>query len=93
MYAKIFSLTILCALLAGPAQAQSLRCGDGSLVVVGDAKAGVLQKCGEPKFKDSFCKPGTERNEACERIDEWTYSPGPGQFLTTVRLEAGKDSS
>lgn len=27
---------------------------------------------------------------ACETIDAWTYNPGHGQFLTTLRFESGQ---
>lgn len=27
---------------------------------------------------------------ACETVDEWTYNPGYGQFMTTLRFESGK---
>lgn len=30
---------------------------------------------------------------ACETVDEWTYNPGRGQFLTTLRFESGKLTS
>ena len=36
--------------------AGSLRC-DGDLAQIGDSKATVFAKCGEPILKDSFCKP------------------------------------
>lgn len=36
--------------------AESLRC-KGDLALIGDSKASVLRKCGEPVLKDSFCKP------------------------------------
>jgi hypothetical protein len=26
---------------------------------------------------------------ACETVDAWTYNPGRGQFLTTLRFESG----
>ena len=89
-------------LLANPAQAQTtLRCKN-DLAQVGDRKASVLQKCGEPVFRDSFCKPveqqqlpGTGQSkvtvnvQACEQVDEWTYNPGRGQFMTVLRFESG----
>lgn len=28
-------------------------------------------------------------NAACETVDAWTYNPGRGQFLTTLRFESG----
>jgi hypothetical protein len=85
-------------LVAGLAQAQPMRCRN-DLAQVGDSKASVLQKCGEPASKDSFCKPADQVNPPsgsasvvvlpCERVDEWTYIPGYGQFVTTLRFEAG----
>lgn len=80
--------------------AQSLRC-NGDLAQVGDSKASVLQKCGQPFFAESFCKPadqlaapalsaGTTVNILpCEVVDEWSYDPGAGQFITILRFEAG----
>jgi superfamily II DNA/RNA helicase len=29
-------------------------------------------------------------NNTCESVDEWTYNPGTGQFMTTLRFESGK---
>ncbi len=29
-------------------------------------------------------------NSVCETVDEWTYNPGAGQFMTTLRFESGK---
>jgi hypothetical protein len=86
--------------LSASAGAQSLRCSSAT-IGVGEPRSGVLQKCGEPIARDSFCKPvdpqsvaasapGTAVVLPCEKIDEWTYNPGYGQFITTLRLEAGK---
>ena len=88
---------------ATTAHAQSMRCGN-DLVNVGDGKASVQQKCGTPVTTDSFCKPvdksaaaGTDPSRAvvlpCESVDEWTYNPGRGQFMTTLRFESGKLTS
>ncbi|MGY4827280.1 DUF2845 domain-containing protein [Sphaerotilaceae bacterium SBD11-9] len=81
------------------AQTQSMRCSN-DLANLGDNKASVLQKCGTPVAKDSFCKPvdrssvTSEQDRAvvlpCETVDEWTYNPGRGQFMTTLRFESGK---
>ena len=80
----------------------SFRCKT-DLVNVGDGKASALLKCGPPLLQDSFCKPagfmqlGWPRAAgtlvvaaACESVDEWTYNPGYGQFMTTLRFESGK---
>jgi len=81
--------------------AQSLRC-NGDLASVGDYQASVIQKCGPPMYTATFCKPANDFRQynpatgqttlivaACERVDEWTYNPGPGQFWTTFRFENG----
>lgn len=86
-----------------PASAQSFRC-QTDLVTVGDSRATLLQKCGEPSLKESFCKPNRQQlvegksgttvvTTTCENVDEWTYNPGSGQLLTTLTLEAGKITS
>ena len=96
--------TALCLVLlavAGAAQAQSLRCRN-DFTQLGDSKASVLLKCGEPLVQDSFCKPAepvlpngprarTVVNVTpCETVDEWTYRPAYGQFITTLRFESGR---
>ncbi len=106
---KLFTLCVVAASAAFtmtlPAQAQqTMRCKN-DLAQVGDGKAAVLQKCGEPVARDSFCKPVEQQRApaapnvppasvtvnvlACEQVDEWTYNPGRGQFMTTLRFESG----
>lgn len=96
-------LLALCLVSAGAAASTtSFRCKN-DLVNVGDGKASALLKCGEPLVRDAFCKPqpGTAAvvapkggsvvvNAACVTVDEWTYNPGYGQFMTTLRFESGK---
>jgi hypothetical protein len=97
-----WAAAVTVAAICQGAAAQSLRC-NGDLASVGDSKAAVMQKCGEPMLTDSFCKPAREFRQfdpatgattvigvvPCERVDEWTYNPGSGQFLTTFRFENG----
>ena len=103
-----FAWAVALALLQGaaPAQAQSLRC-NGDLAQVGDTKYAVLQKCGEPAFKDSFCKPQEvvwfpdgrhvrvlpPQVLPCQPVEEWSYNPGPGYFVAILRFEAGAVSA
>jgi Protein of unknown function (DUF2845) len=97
----ILLLTTFCGTLL-LAQTRSFRCNN-DLVNLGDAKSSVQLKCGQPVLRDAFCKPGDARpmprggsgakvviNNACEAVDEWTYNPGYGQFMTTLRFESGK---
>lgn len=88
---KRFVLLAGFTLCLSAAQAESLRC-KGDLVDVGDTKASVMSKCGAPMMKDSFCKPGQTGTPgaSCETVEEWTYNPGRGQFLTTLRFEGSK---
>ena len=84
------------------AQTSTFRC-QNDLISLGDAKSSVQLKCGQPLLKDAFCKPADGQpvprrqggaqvviNNACETVDEWTYNPGYGQFMTTLRFESGK---
>ncbi|WP_189460318.1 DUF2845 domain-containing protein [Jeongeupia chitinilytica] len=94
-------VTFATALYSASAAADSFRC-QNDLVYLGDSKAAVLQKCGEPLVKDAFCETrpaqttsttqgSTVVNVAtCENVDEWTYNPGSGKFMTTLRFESGK---
>ncbi len=104
--ASIFSSSTL-ALLGAGAGVQTLNC-NRDFAQLGDSKFTILQKCGEPVFKDSFCKKtdttgqpfvaqapaGRKGNviinqNACEQVEEWTYKPGSGQFVTLLQFENG----
>ncbi|MCJ0763503.1 DUF2845 domain-containing protein [Variovorax terrae] len=100
-----FIVVVACAASSvAIADTRSFRCKN-DLIKLGDSKAAALSKCGEPVFKDSFCKktdpqtftpssspsssgPTIVVNTACESVDEWTYNPGTGQFMTTLRFES-----
>jgi len=98
--AFVFALGAL-ALAPLDAAAQTFKCRN-DLVNVGDARASVLLKCGEPVVKDAFCRqvPVQAQRPAsagrgvnvvpCENVDEWTYNPGYGQFMTTLRFVEGR---
>jgi hypothetical protein len=99
-------LAFLASSLFTGASAQSLRC-KGDLAQIGNSKGTILQKCGEPVMKDSFCKPvqetvtgapiisGNSTNvtnitvNSCVQVEEWTYNPGYGQFMTMLLFEGG----
>ena len=84
------------------ADTRSFRCKQ-DLVKLGDSKSTALSKCGEPVMKDSFCKKEQQAvapnasnrnttvivNNDCDKVDEWTYNPGAGQFMTTLQFEQG----
>lgn len=86
------------------ARAQGLGCG-GLLVGVGDSRASLVMKCGQPFSTDTVCMriprvvwtvplhpreaPRQVVTEQCEYVDEWTYHRGPGNFMSVVRLQNG----
>ena len=92
------------ALLPATAQTdtRNFRC-QNDLVSLGESPSAVQLKCGAPVLKDRFCQavqgrevvtPQGEKRVVgrggCEWVDEWTYNPGYGQFMTTLRFETGK---
>lgn len=81
--------------------AEYLHCKNES-VNVGDTRSALLQRCGEPVIKDTFCKRIEPKQGAtvdssvvvavpsCRNVDEWTYNPGYGQFMTILQIDGGK---
>jgi hypothetical protein len=103
-------MLVLGVTLAASVSAQSLRC-KGDFAQIGNSKGTILQKCGEPVLKDTFCKPESQTTanapaipdargvsgaatnitiNQCVTVEEWTYNPGYGQFMTMLQFEAGE---
>ncbi|MBX9763985.1 MAG: DUF2845 domain-containing protein [Pseudomonadaceae bacterium] len=78
---RTLSRTLLLTLLITPlmAQAETLRCGS-QLVSLDDRRFEVLQKCGEPAFRDlvGYSLGPNERREY--QIEEWVYGPDNGML-------------
>lgn len=86
-------LVLACAFAsATPASAQSLRCRN-DLANVGDDREAVRRKCGEPAAKERVCERSPPdrhgRIAPCLDVENWTYRPGYGQYVTTLRFEDG----
>ncbi len=65
------------------------------IVSVGDSKADVLAKCGEPTTKDSHVEEFRERLDDSERkvfvtVEEWTYNLGPTRFVRILTFRNNK---
>jgi len=96
-------LTAGLMLLLGSAPAWALRC-DSRLVLEGDYKLQVLQKCGEPDYRESrveyrltrlrgsgLNQPGLDQEvQQPVVIDEWTYDFGPHRFMQLLIFENGR---
>lgn len=69
---------------------------DGSEFAVGQNQYEVLQRCGEPFFKDSREEDRVTTVDkrtsklVKTRIDEWTYNLGPNKFLRILKFENGR---
>lgn len=78
---------LLALCLAQPAQA--FRCGT-QLVQEGDRKHEVLEKCGEPDFRDrqpGVLLPGVGPVNVTET---WYYNPGPHRLLRILTFHQGR---
>lgn len=79
---KPLILLTLLALLAGTAQASTLRCGS-ALISRDDYTGEVLDKCGEPRSRDFLGYREVVdiygfRSEVT--VEEWTYGPRNGMY-------------
>ncbi|MGB4073634.1 DUF2845 domain-containing protein [Pseudomonas sp.] len=78
---RAISAALALALQAAPvlAQAETMRCGS-QLVSLDDRRFEVLQKCGEPVFRDlvGYSLGPNERREY--QIEEWVYGPDNGML-------------
>jgi hypothetical protein len=88
MRALSTALLLALACAASLAQAETLRCGS-QLVSLGDRRFEVLQKCGEPAFRDlvGYSLGPNERREY--PIEEWVYGPSNG-MLSILTFEGSR---
>ena len=98
------AIIVLAVTQPGAASAQSLNCG-GALFGVGDSKVAVMQRCGEPLFKEAVCiqrtqvawapsyYPGAPAQQVpvqqCVPMEDWTYYRGQGNFMSIARFYNG----
>ncbi|WP_407692366.1 DUF2845 domain-containing protein [Pseudomonas xionganensis] len=70
------------------ALAETLRCGS-QLVSIGDRRFEVLQKCGEPAYRDlvGYSLSKNERREYS--VEEWVYGPDNG-MLSILTFEGNR---
>jgi len=74
----------------------SIKPCDGDEIRTGLTQYEILQRCGDPAFKDSreeerLANTGKRSKRlTVTRIDEWTYNFGPNKFLRILTFENGK---
>lgn len=86
-HASPLYIAMLTSLLAMPAYAQTMRCGN-NFVGYGESISSVQMKCGAPTSKYSYCKPES-RSRSCEKVEEWSYSR-PNEFAQILKFESGQ---
>ncbi len=80
MRAPLAGLLILAACLTAPA-AQAFRCGT-ELVQKGDRKFDVIEKCGEPDFRESHAGGYLPGVGPVNVTEIWYYDQGPCRAYT-----------
>jgi hypothetical protein len=78
---RIMFALILVILLCVTSAAYGFRCGT-HIVSVGDNKLQVLQKCGEPTFKELIKTDGFI-------VEKWYYDCGAQKFIQTLTFSGG----
>ncbi len=96
-------LLLFCFLaVLGIQPAFALRCGN-QLVREGYRTSEVLERCGEPDYRDArveyhsirvrgsgITQPGIDLEKVVPvNIEEWTYNFGPRRFMQWLRFENG----
>ncbi len=81
---RILILAVLITFMPGPASAESFKCGN-KFVEIGDSKAIVLLRCGEPFFAEVIS--GDEER----KVEQWSYKkPGYRSFLRILTFSNGR---
>lgn len=80
-YLFLVSLSILLSLHPSLSYSEQsiLRCDHNKIIRIGDYKAEVLEKCGQPFFKE-------ENHE----LNQWSYKLGPREKIWVVGFSNGK---
>lgn len=74
----------------------SAKLCDSGEIQAGISQYEVLQRCGEPAFKDTrqveqLTAVDKHNNRlTVKRVDEWTYNFGPNKFLRILKFENGE---
>lgn len=88
MRAPLAGLLILATCLTAPA-AQAFRCGN-ELVQKGDRKFDVVEKCGEPDFRESHAGGYLPGVGPVNITETWYYDEGPSRLLRILTFRRGR---
>ena len=82
-------LLILGAGLLAAIPAEAFRCGN-ELDQEGDRKYDVIEKCGEPDYRDSYPGAYLEGIGAVNVVETWYYNQGPSRLIRILTFHRGK---
>jgi len=74
----------------------SIKPCDGDEIKIGLSQYEILQRCGQPFFKDTRREERLHNVDdqtkrlVINRVDEWTYNFGPNRFLRILKFENGE---
>jgi len=85
----MYIVLILLAGLLAATPAQAFRCGN-ELVQEGDRKYEVIEKCGEPDFRDSHAGAYLEGIGPVDVVETWYYNLGPTRLLRILTFHQGR---
>lgn len=90
----LLSAAVLFSLFATPARAEdSFRCPNGSILQLGDRVGEATIRCDAPTVKNKHVESTRVESEppvtTSVDVEEWTYNPGPRQFIHTLIFRNG----
>ena len=92
---KLSNLILICCLTFISLAAQAMRCGD-KLVYTGDNQFTIVQKCGDPKDKQSYEEiiplynaAGYQIGTTVKVVERWMYQRSSADFQYTLVFDAG----
>lgn len=97
-WAKLLAIFALNLFFSGGSVEPLFAC-DEPKVSIGQTKAEVKSKCGEPTWKEGRKEPillrktPHKKGRATQTLEEWDYNLGPQQFIRILQFRNGKLAS
>ncbi|MCP4599368.1 MAG: DUF2845 domain-containing protein [Proteobacteria bacterium] len=87
-------LIAFCVINLSSSLAHAFKCENGD-VKIGDSEYEILQKCGEPTYKDQTQVSRVKETQAAYEqdfvsVEDWLYNLGPERFVKILTFEKGK---
>ncbi|HEY5599330.1 MAG TPA: DUF2845 domain-containing protein [Candidatus Manganitrophaceae bacterium] len=86
---KLLMILTLGAFFFGEREKSLFAC-DEPMISIGQTKEEVRSKCGEPASKEKRKIILLKGTRAAQSIEEWSYNPGPQQFIRILQFKNGR---